>query len=174
MSVPGRGWMVLCLGVAAWIGWQLAYCLDCADGQLARVTGASTSAGGRLDIFCDIAVQIGLVAAVITASAASGHGYPAWLPGVFAASWMVNLVTSVMAKDGANVSLIRSRSVLARTVKLARDYGFIVTMIAAVLAAAPAAMVWLMASFTILNTGFLLASIVQTARASWTSEPTVR
>lgn len=159
------------VGVAAWLVWQLAYCLDCADGQLARVSGASSPAGGRLDVLCDIAVQVMLVAAVIAVSASTGPGYPVWLPGVFAASWMTNMVTSVMAKEGTNVSLVRSRSVPVLIAKMARDYGFIVTVIPATILVAPAAMVWVMAGFTLVNAGFLLASIAQAARAAWRSGP---
>ncbi|GAA3348741.1 hypothetical protein GCM10020358_68350 [Amorphoplanes nipponensis] len=159
------------VGVAVWLIWQLAYCLDCADGQLARVSGKSSPAGGRLDVLCDIAVQVALVAAVIAVSASAGREYPVWLPGVFAASWMVNMVTSVMAKEGANVSLVTSRSLPVLIVKLVRDYGFIVTVIAATIAIAPSAMVWVMAGFTLVNCGFLAASIGLTARAAWRSGP---
>lgn len=162
------------VAVLAWLIWQLAYCLDCADGQLARVSGASSPAGGRLDVLCDIAVQVVLVAAVIAVSAASGPAYPAWLPGVFGASWMVSMVTSVMAKEGTNTSLITSRSLPVQLVKVVRDYGFIVTVIAVVLLIAPPAMVWVMAGFSLVNGGFLLASIAQAARTAWRSGPTAR
>lgn len=159
------------VGVAVWLVWQLAYCLDCADGQLARVAGTSSPAGGRLDVLCDIAVQVALVAGVIAVCAWAGLGYPPWLPGVFAASWMVNMVTSVMAKEGTNVSLVASRSMPVQVIKLVRDYGFIVTVIAATIVVAPSAMVWVMAGFTVVNCAFLLASIVFTARVAWRSGP---
>jgi hypothetical protein len=45
------------------------------------------------------------------------------------------------------------------------------TLIAAVIAVAPAAMQWLMAAFTVLNTGFLLAAITQSARAALHHRP---
>lgn len=34
-------------------GWQLAYGLDCADGQLARATGQASDYGAWLDVACD-------------------------------------------------------------------------------------------------------------------------
>lgn len=69
--------------VLAWLMWQAAYCCDCADGQLARVTGTSTAAGAHLDVLCDIGVQIMLITA--TAVAAAGQpGMPVWLPAAFA------------------------------------------------------------------------------------------
>jgi phosphatidylglycerophosphate synthase len=159
------GWVAL--GIGAWLLWQVAYWFDCADGQLARVARASSAAGGLLDVLCDIAVQVALVAAVIEVSAAAGRGYPDWLAGVFAASWMVNMVTSVMAKEGRNESLIASKSLAVSVVKMVRDYGFIVTVIAVVLAARPAVMMWVMVLFSLVNVGFLAASIARAAAAAW-------
>src|SRR6266545_4507415 len=69
-------WLV---GVGAWLLWQLAYIFDCADGQLARVTSVASPAGGRFDIFCDIAVQIALVSAVSTVAVAAWPATPTWL-----------------------------------------------------------------------------------------------
>src|SRR5688572_16543380 len=40
------------VGLLALLGWQFAYALDCADGQLARVTRQTSSAGGRVDVLC--------------------------------------------------------------------------------------------------------------------------
>lgn len=165
-SVATSARTALLVGVGTWVVWQVAYCADCSDGQLARVTSASSAAGGRLDVLCDIAVQVSLVAAVAAVAAAAGDA-PAWLTAAFAGSWMVNLVTSVMAKEGTNVSLISSESLAARLVKLIRDYSAMLTVIAATIAVRPAAMVWLMGVFTVVNGGFLLASIVQAGRASW-------
>lgn len=153
-------------GVVAWLVWQLAYVCDCSDGQLARVTSTSTAAGGRLDVLCDVAVQVGLVAAVAAVSLAARPGVPSWLVAVFAGSWMVNLVTSVMAKDGTNVSLVSSGSPAVRLVKLVRDYPFMVTVIAATIAIHPASMVWVMVFFSLINVLFLIASVSQSARAS--------
>jgi phosphatidylglycerophosphate synthase len=51
------------IGLLALVGWQFAYALDCSDGQLARVTGQSSPAGARVDVLCDVAAQIALVAA---------------------------------------------------------------------------------------------------------------
>jgi phosphatidylglycerophosphate synthase len=154
------------VAVAAWLVWQLAYSIDCSDGQLARVTATSSPAGGRVDILCDIAVQVSVVAAVSAVATAATPDVPSWLIAAFAGTWMVNLVTSVMAKEGTNQSLITSGSFAVRIVKLIRDYGFMVTLIAAVLAIRPAAMVWVMVFFSLVNTGFLLASIAQSSRVS--------
>jgi len=156
-------WLV---GLVALVGWQLAYALDCADGQLARVTGTGSPAGARVDILADVALQICLVAAVGRVAVAERPSTPVWLVGAFAGTWMINLVTSVMAKEGTNESLVASASLPVRLVKLIRDYGAIVTLICLVIAVIPSWTVALLVLFTAVNGLFLLASIAAAARAS--------
>jgi phosphatidylglycerophosphate synthase len=153
------------VGPAALVLWQLAYTLDCADGQLARVTGRSSPAGARIDVLCDVALQISLVTAVSMVAAAY-HRTPVWLVAAFAGTWTVNLVTSVMHQGGMGQSLVASRSPLVRVVKLVRDYGAVVTVLALSIAFVPRWTVWLMAAFTAVNGLMLLASIAATARVS--------
>lgn len=150
-------------GLVALLGWQLAYALDCADGQLARVTGQASPAGARLDILCDVAAQIGLVAA-LGATAAAYRSVPAWLIAAFAGTWMVNLVTSVMQSGPHHASMVPSRSLPVRVVKLVRDYGAVVLLCALVLLFAPQWTVLVLIAFTAVNGLFLLASIAHTAR----------
>jgi phosphatidylglycerophosphate synthase len=154
------------VGVLAFLAWQVAYALDCADGQLARVTGAGSAAGARVDVLADVALQVSLVAAVGAVAVAQDPGTPAWLVAAFGASWMINMVTSVMAKEGTNASLVTSQSLAVRLVKLIRDYGAMLTLIGVVLAVVPAWTIWLMVLFTAVNCLFLLASVVAAARAS--------
>jgi phosphatidylglycerophosphate synthase len=153
------------VGLGALVLWQLAYSLDCADGQLARVTGRSSAAGARVDILSDVALQISLVAAV-SAVAARYHHIPVWLVAVFTGTWMVNLVTSVLAQTGAGQSLVASRALAVRVAKLVRDYGAVVTVLALGIAFVPSWTVWLMVAFTVVNGGMLAASIAASARAS--------
>jgi len=153
------------VGLGALVLWQLAYSLDCADGQLARVTGRSSAAGARVDILSDVALQISLVAAV-SAVAARYHHIPVWLVAVFTGTWMVNLVTSVLAQTGAGQSLVASRALAVRVAKLVRDYGAVVTALALGIAFVPSWTVWLMVAFTVVNGGMLAASIAASARAS--------
>jgi phosphatidylglycerophosphate synthase len=154
------------VGLIALVLWQLAYSLDCADGQLARVTGTASPAGARLDILCDVALQIALVSAVAMVAHAYEPHAPAWLVAVFAGTWMVNLVTSALQQGAAAASLVASRSTVVRLIKLVRDYGAVVTVIGLTLALVPAWTVWLMVGFALVNGGFLLVSIVASARAS--------
>ncbi len=141
--------------------WQLAYSLDCADGQLARVTGRASAAGARVDVLCDVAVQISLVTAVSIVADA-----PPWLSAVFAGTWLVNLFTSVLASSPGAASLLPSTSLPVRLLKLARDYGAMVLALGLVLAFAPQWSAAAMVVFAVTNGGFLLASIAQAAAAA--------
>jgi phosphatidylglycerophosphate synthase len=154
------------VGLLALVGWQVAYAFDCADGQLARVTGQTTAAGARLDILCDVAAQIALVTALATTAGAQRPETPVWLLVAFAGTWMVNLVTSVLQSGPQAASMVPSRSLPVRLVKLIRDYGAVIALAGLVLTVAPAWTVWLVAVFTLVNGGFLLASIAFSARAS--------
>ena len=84
----------------------------------------------------------------------------------FAGTWMVNLVTSVLQSGPQAASMVPSRSLPVRLVKLIRDYGAVITLAGLVLTVAPAWTVWLVVAFTVVNGGFLLASIAFTARTS--------
>jgi len=153
------------LGLGALLAWQIAYSLDCADGQLARVTGMAGPAGARVDILCDVAVQISLVAAISAAAIAHVPDTPTWLVAVFAGTWMINLVTSVLASSNtASASLMTSTSLPVRIIKLVRDYGAVVTVCGLVIAFLPGWTPWLMGAFAAVNGLFLLASIGQSAR----------
>jgi phosphatidylglycerophosphate synthase len=152
--------------LAALVGWQLAYSLDCADGQLARVTGRSSPAGGRVDILADVAQQILLIIAVTAVAVAYDPNLPTWLVSAFTGTWMVNLVTSVLQQGNASGSLISNSGLPIRILKLVRDYGAVITGLGCFLAVAPDHSVWLLAGFTLLNGGFLLASVADAARRS--------
>ncbi len=160
-SVPA--WAV---GLGALLAWQIAYALDCADGQLARVTGQASPAGARLDILCDVAVQIALVCALSAVSESYRPATPAWLIGAFVGTWMVNLVASVMQSGPTPASMVPSRALPVRLVKLIRDYGAVILVAGLVLTFVPrwtVAVLWL---FTAVNGVFLFASIAYSARHS--------
>jgi phosphatidylglycerophosphate synthase len=153
-------------GLLALVGWQFAYALDCADGQLARVTGQTSAAGARVDVLCDVAAQIALVAALSATAAAQVPETPAWLLAAFAGTWMVNLVTSVMQSGPQGASMVTSTSLPVRVVKLVRDYGAVIAVAGLVLTLAPQWTVWLVAAFTLVNAAFLAASIAFSGRAA--------
>ena len=152
------------VGLVALVGWQLAYAFDCADGQLARVTGQTSPAGGRLDVLCDVAVQIALVSALAATAEAQVPDTPAWLLAAFAGTWMVNLVTSVMQSGDQAASMVSSRSLPVRLVKLVRDYGAVIALAGLVLTVAPQWTIWFVGLFTLVNAAFLAASVMFSGR----------
>ncbi|GIF71051.1 CDP-alcohol phosphatidyltransferase family protein [Asanoa siamensis] len=153
-------------GLVALVGWQLAYALDCADGQLARVSGKASPAGARIDVLCDVAVQISLVAALAAVAVDQRPLTASWLVALFAGTWMVNLVTSVMQAGPNSGSMVTSTSLPVRVVKLVRDYGAVIFLAGLVLLLVPQWTIWLLVAFTIVNGGFLLASIAFTGRTA--------
>jgi phosphatidylglycerophosphate synthase len=156
----------IAVGLGALVAWHIAYQFDCADGQLARVARRTSAAGGRLDILCDVAVQIALVAAVSAVAVRYHPTTPTWFVSAFAGCWMINLVTSVLATGDKAQSLVTSQSLLVRVIKLSRDYGAMITLLALAIAFLPRALVWVMVAFTVVNVVFLLASIAAAARSS--------
>ena len=154
------------VGLLALVGWQFAYALDCSDGQLARVTGQTSAAGGRVDVLCDVAGQVALVAALSAVAEAQVPETPAWLVAAFAGTWMVNLVTSVMQTGGQAASMVTSRSIPVRLVKLVRDYGAVIALAGVVLTVVPQWTVFLIGAFTLINGAFLAASIAFSGRAA--------
>ncbi|WP_018349096.1 CDP-alcohol phosphatidyltransferase family protein [Longispora albida] len=165
LAAPSRT-APMAVGLGALLLWHVAYGIDCGDGQLARVTKTGSAAGARIDVLCDVALQIALCAATSAVAAEYSPDAPAWIYALFAGTWMVNLVTSVMAQDDAGVSMVTSQSLPVRLVKLIRDYAFVVTVIGLVLAFAPQWTIWVVVAFTAVNGLFLLASIAFTARAA--------
>jgi phosphatidylglycerophosphate synthase len=154
----------MAVGLSALVFWHVAYWFDCADGQLARVTGKTSAAGAQVDILCDVAVQIALVSAVSSVAVHYHPSTPSWFVATFAGTWLINLVTSVLAKGDDGPSLIASRSPVIRLIKLCRDFSAMITLIALVIAFVPSWTLWVMVGFTALNGLFLLATIASTAR----------
>jgi hypothetical protein len=115
-------------------------------------------------VLCDVAVQISLVSALAATARAQLPDTPAWLLAAFAGTWMVNLVTSVMQSGDRAASIVNSRTLPVRIVKLVRDYGFVIALAGVVLIVMPQWTVWFVALFTLVNAAFLAASVVFSAR----------
>jgi len=154
------------VGLGALVVWHVAYEFDCADGQLARVARRTSAVGARLDVLCDVAVQIALVSAVSAVAVRYQPRTPAWFVATFAGCWMINLVTSVLSSGEQAQSLVPSRSVPVRVLKLSRDYGAMITVMALGIAFIPRYLVWVMVAFTVVNALFLIASVVAATKAS--------
>jgi phosphatidylglycerophosphate synthase len=154
------------VGLGALVLWHVAYEFDCADGQLARVARKTSAAGARLDILCDVAVQIALVSAVSAVAVHYQPRTPAWFVAAFAGCWMINLVTSVLAGGAQAQSLITSRSLPVRVIKLSRDYGAMITLMGLGIALIPRYLVWVIVALTVANALFLVASIAAATATS--------
>jgi phosphatidylglycerophosphate synthase len=159
------------VGLLALLGWQAAYALDCSDGQLARVTHQTSPAGARVDILCDVAAQIALVSALAATAKAQVPETPAWLLAAFAGTWMVNLVTSVMQSGDKAASMVTSRSLPVRLVKLVRDYGAVIALAGLVLTVAAQWTIFFIGLFTLVNAAFLAASVMFSAREALRAHP---
>ncbi len=156
-------WVV---GMIVLVGWQLAFGLDCADGQIARGTGKATRSGRRVDALSDFAGRGSVIVAVTTVVADRSH-VPAALLAVFAISWMVNLVVFLLwEEDGARHSLLPSNNPIITGLKLLRDDGFVLLVLGLGLAFWRRSLYWGLLGLTIMNTTFLAASIANEFRLS--------
>jgi hypothetical protein len=99
---------------------------------------------------------------VVTALAAHCPSAPGPLLALFAGTWLVNLVTSVL-QSSSPASLMPSAALPVRLVKLTRDYGFVILVAGAFVTFRPQWTVGLVVALTVLNGSFLLATL---ARAS--------
>lgn len=161
----GPGWRIL-VAVLALLAWQAAYSLDCADGQLARVTDTASPEGAKIDILCDIFTQVFFVAAVAAVAVAYHPGlWPVFAVG-FGAVWMTSATIAVLDKGGEDVSLIANESLPILLAKAIRDYGTVITAVVVLLAAWPSGMLYFVLFFAALNGLYLLVLIARTASRS--------
>lgn len=129
----GRGWAA---AVVAAIGWQLAYGLDCSDGQLARVTGRTSAAGAALDLYGDWLSRVALVCALVLV-AGDDPAVPAVAVVAVAAGQLAGLYHQAVRSTGAVPDLPRSG--LHAMLGLASDPGLLFLVYAVSLALDPAA-----------------------------------
>jgi phosphatidylglycerophosphate synthase len=154
-------------GWVALVGWQLAYVLDCADGQVARATGRTSEAGARLDVLCDYAVHSSIVCALV-AVVARWYPVPVSLLALAATLWFVSTVTAVLKRPDSSTdhSFVHGRSPVSEMIRMAGDNGAIVFVVGGWLLVHPATVVIPVAGFTLVNGCYLLATIGRDARSS--------
>lgn len=156
----------IAVGLGAFIAWQAAYSLDCADGQLARVTDTTSPEGAKIDILCDIFTQVFFVAAVASVAIAFHPGLDPVFGVGFGAVWMTSATIAVLDKGGDDVSLISSASLPVLLAKAIRDYGTVITAVTLILAVWPSWMLYFVLFFAALNSLYLLVLIARTASRS--------
>lgn len=166
--VPDHDVPMAAVALAALVLWQLAYSFDCADGQLARVTGRASAAGARVDILCDAAVHISLVVAVSISAWAYSPDMPRWLTPAFAGIWIANLLAPSSFERGSRSGSLfaDNKAPLVRFASSALDYGVVVTAFALVVAFVPGWIAQLMVCFVAVNLSLLALRVAVAARAS--------
>ena len=154
-------------GLLAFVCWQLAYVLDCADGQVARATGKTNEFGARVDVLVDFSVQSSIICA-ITMVMERAADVSDLLLAVFATTWFVDLIVCVLGRADGNLghSFSSTRSGLIGVGKLLRDYGFVIFVLSGWLAVDPGSVVVPVIVVTAVHIVFLLASI---GREAWFS-----
>jgi phosphatidylglycerophosphate synthase len=150
--------------VAGVVLWQVAYIFDCADGQLARVTGKTSAYGASVDIFVDFAVQISVVVAV-SSVILSRHEIPGLLVVLFASVRFLDYVTCLLARgdDQASHSLVARRSALVSVASLLRDHPFYLLVLGTWLLASPSTLFIPVMVVTAMNLVLLAAYIARAA-----------
>jgi phosphatidylglycerophosphate synthase len=149
------------LGVLALFGWQIAYTFDCADGQLARLTGASSARGAILDVFCDFAVQFSVVLALLQVSQSDAESQPL-LIGFASGGWLLGtaMASLLTASDVSTRSEMKSSRALANI----QDYGFHIALLATLVVVQPTWVVYAVAGVAALHTAGLAVRILRLAR----------
>ena len=157
LVVLGEGSKAISItGLVGIILWQLAYALDCADGQPARATGRTSPSGARLDTFVDLAVQTSVLVAIASVVEHWSHP-PTALIVILVGTWYVNFIGYLHDRIDAKAvpSLLPSRAALVSVVKLSRDYGFVALVLGVWLAFAPTTLLIPVLGITAVNVATL-------------------
>jgi phosphatidylglycerophosphate synthase len=142
------------------IGWQLAYSLDCADGQVARATGRSSPGGAILDLLSDYLVQITVIFSML--QVATPGMIPTWSSGfsVFVTGgWLISPFYGAIV--GVNEEALGPGRVapLRDLVTQARDYGIHVAVLPVAMLVGTAAVTAILSVIASLNFVALLLGI---------------
>lgn len=141
---------------------QLAYALDCADGQLARATGRTSAFGAWLDVACDYARCVALAfAASWFLARQMAPSTAALCSAAFLAGATIQIHTATLLRTGAAPALPEGRPGRIRwLVTLACDTAVVLLMLA-LLRGAPA----LLAAYLVATGGLYLIVSIYLARA---------
>jgi len=153
--------------------WQMAYLLDCADGQVARASGKATPYGARLDVLTDMVVQSSVLVALSEVVAHWSHP-PVGVLVAFAALWPINFATFLLSKQAGLGGLIASGHALTDLVKLPRDYGFAILVLGAWAALEPTTLEYPVFAWAALNMAAFFAYIIRDTKLTMQAAPTKR
>lgn len=153
-------------GLVALLFWQLAYVLDCADGQIARATGKTSSFGARVDILVDFLVHMTVISALMTVLTQRVNP-PVALIVIGAIVWPLGILIFMLARnDGNKGHSFTQRGGVVSVVKLMRDHGVRLLVVGLWLFVHPHSIVIPVAAICAVNAGFLVASIAREAYLS--------
>lgn len=148
--------------VVAVVGWQLAYALDCADGQLARMTRRTSDAGGMFDLYGDWLNRVMVLAALFVVVAGHQHVVPPGWVVVLVAGNLAPLFHEALDRLDAGRDLRASRR-LRRAVQVVRDPGVMALLFGIAVALPPAWTVGVLAYGALLGALKFAARLVRLA-----------
>lgn len=153
-------------GLMALLLWQLAYIFDCADGQIARATGKTSSFGARVDVLVDYLVYA-IVSAALMSVLAQRADPPVALIAFVATLWPLGILIFMLARnDGNRGHSFTQRGGVVTAVKLIGDNGFILLVVGLWLFLHPQSIVIPVAAIGAIHACFLVASIAREAYLS--------
>lgn len=157
------GWVP---GLVALLLWQLAYILDCADGQVARATGKTSSFGARVDVLADFLVYALVISALMTVLVQRVDA-PAALVAFGSTLWPLSILVYLLVRsDGNKGHSFTQREGVIALIKLVGDNGFILLVLGLWLFVHPQSAVIPVAAICAVNAFFLIASIGREAYLS--------
>jgi phosphatidylglycerophosphate synthase len=153
-------------GVAGFVGWQLAYVLDCADGQVARATGKTSSFGARVDLLADVLGHALIISALLTVVTRRTE-LPATVLVLGGMLSVLGILVYALARaDGNDGHSFTRRGGVVAVLKLVGDHGFLLFVLGGWLFVAPHTVLVPVAVVYAANLCFLLASIGREAYLS--------
>lgn len=146
------------------VGWQLAYTLDCLDGQVARATGRSSPQGGVLDLLVDLLVHASVMVALFPIVV--GTLDPRWqipVAVVLSCGWLISPYFCGVAAILPSATNPRRQSLMLRLISGGRDYGLQVALLPILLLVDARAALAVLALFVALDYLALIKGIVEFA-----------
>lgn len=150
---------------AALVGWQLAYALDCCDGQVARATGTTKPTGRAFDLMNDWIVHIAVLAAIVSVGGTDWLG--AWsglAVTVVAGVWLFPLAYEGWAPELVAQLTLKGRSPVLDTARQLRDYGLQIAAFAGAIALNAVVVIVLLVAVSVLNGLFIGQRLVVLGR----------
>lgn len=153
-------------GLVALLLWQLVYILDCADGQVARATGKTSSFGARVDVLVDFLVYAIVISALMTVLT-QRIDPPVALVVFGAILWPLGILMYLLVRNDGNTGhSFTQRGGVVALIKLVGDNGFILLVLGLWLFVHPQSIVIPVAAICAVNACFLVASIGREAYLS--------